>query len=243
MIDIHCHILPDFDDGASSMDESLEMARMALLSGVTELIATPHFRGESEHLDQLEEIDRRYQELADAVKKWKIPVKLHKGAEVLCTQQTQELAKAGKLPTLGNTKYVLTEFYFDETFGFMDQCLTAISIAGYTPVIAHPERYNAIQRDPVRVQRWTEWGFVLQLNKGSLLGSFGSRTEDAAHDLLGLGLAHIIASDAHSCHSRTPHMGGLLEWAEEFCDPECVRIMLTENPQRLLKGLPMAGYG
>lgn len=241
MIDIHCHILPDFDDGASSLDEALEMARMALYSGVTQIVATPHFRGEPEFLEQQELIDQRFSELTEALDRWKVPLILHKGAEVLCMPQTPELAAMGKLPTIGDSRYVLTEFYFDEAFTFMDDCLSEIAACGYKPVIAHPERYGAIQRDPLRAQHWADHGFVLQLNKGSILGAFGSRAERAANDLLGLGLAHLFASDAHSCHSRTPHIGALLQWADEFCDPECTRILLTENPGRVLKDQPMEG--
>lgn len=243
MIDIHCHILPDVDDGSASMDESLEMARMALLSGVTEIIATPHFRGEPEYLERIPQIDQRYQELKEALERWRVPLKLHKGAEILCTPQTLELAKEGKLPTLGDTKYVLTEFFFDETFSFMEECLFQLITSGYRPVVAHPERYRTVQRDPFRVLSWINRDVALQLNKGSLFGAFGAKAEKTAHDLLGLGFAHIIASDAHGCRSRTPHMGMLLDWAEECCDPECTKILLEENPKRILRNQTIAGFG
>lgn len=243
MIDIHCHILPDVDDGSASMDESLEMARMALLSGVTEIVATPHFRGEPDCLEQLPLIDQRYQEMLEALERWRVPLKLHKGAEVLCTPQTLELAKAGTLPTIGNSRYVLTEFFFDETFSFMEECLFQLITAGYRPVVAHPERYRTVQRDPFRVLSWVNREVALQLNKGSLFGAFGVKAEKAAHDLLGLGFAHIIASDGHSCRSRTTHMGMLLDWAEECCDPECIQMLLDENPRRILNNQTMVGFG
>ena len=243
MIDIHCHILPDVDDGSTSMDESLEMARMALLSGVTEIVATPHFRGEPECLERLPLIDQNYQALKEALERWRVPLKLHKGAEVLCTPQTLELAQTGKLPTLGDSKYVLTEFFFDETFSFMEECLFTLITSGYRPVVAHPERYHTIQRDPFRALSLVNRNVALQLNKGSLFGAFGDRAEKAAHDLLGLGFAHIIASDAHGCRSRTPDMGTLLDWAEECCDPDCTKMLLEENPRHILKNLPMVGFG
>lgn len=241
MIDIHCHILHDFDDGASTLEESLEMARIAIYSGVTEVVATPHFRGEPEFLEQQPLIDERYHELKAALEQLNLPLKLHKGAEVLCLSQTPELAAAGLLPTIGNSRYVLTEFYFDESFTFMNDCLSAFTACGYQPVIAHPERYDAIQRDPTRVQDWVECGFALQLNKGSILGSFGSRAERTANALLELGFVHMFASDAHGSRFRTPHIGALTQWAEEYCDSECARILLTENPSRILQNLPMAG--
>lgn len=239
MIDIHCHILPDVDDGADSLEEALEMARIAAFSGVTDIVATPHFRGEPGETDMKEEIDHRYRQLRDALERWQIPVRLHKGAEILCTPQTPLLAREGRMPTLGNSRYVLTEFYFNESFGFMDSTLQKITHNGYIPVVAHPERYDAVQWDPERLWTWADRGYVFQLNKGSVLGMLGHRAEQAAHDLLELGLAHLFASDAHNCDRRTPIMDGLYRWTEKFCDPECAHILLSENPSRILKGQAM----
>ncbi len=236
MIDIHCHILHDLDDGADSLEEALEMARLAAYSGVTDIIATPHFRGEPEALEMKEEIDRRYLQLRETLERCAIPIRLHQGAEILCTPQTPRLAHEGLLPTLGNTRYALIEFYFNESFGFMDSCLQKIAAMGYIPVVAHPERYDAVQWDPERLWAWADRGFVFQLNKGSVLGTLGGRAERAAHELLELGVAHLFASDAHNCDRRTPIMDGLRRWTEEFCDPECAHILLTENPGRILKG-------
>ena len=241
MIDIHCHILPDFDDGASSLEEALEMARMAVLSGVTEIIATPHFRGETDFLDQKSVIDRHFQMLADAVKRENIPLRLHSGAEILCLPETVELATKKQLPTLGQTQYVLTEFYFDESYAYMDDMLSEIARCGYKPVVAHPERYGVIQHDPRLLHRWARLGYVLQLNKGSVLGAFGPRADETANEILGMGLAHLFASDAHRSHSRTPHMGALCHWVDTFCDAGYAAILLSENPRRLLRNQPMAG--
>lgn len=239
MIDIHCHILPDLDDGAADMEEALEMAQIAAYSGVTHIIATPHFRGEPEALEMLEDIDRRYRQLREALERRSIPIELHRGAEILCTPQTPSLAREKLLPTLADTRYVLTEFYFNESFSFMDVCLEKIAAAGYIPVVAHPERYEAVQWDPERLWSWADRGYVFQLNKGSVLGLLGHRAEQAAHGLLELGLAHLFASDAHSCERRTPNMEGLYRWTEEFCDEECARMLLVENPGQILQGLPI----
>lgn len=241
MIDIHCHILPDFDDGAADLDEALEMARMAVASGVTDIIATPHFQGGRNALEQVPIINRQFQRLSAALQQEKIPLRLHPGAEVLCVTETAALAAAHQLPTLGQTDYVLTEFYFDESFAFMDDLLQQIADSGYLPVVAHPERYGAIARDPELIRRWARLGYVIQLNKGSILGAFGSRAEQAANQILAMGIAHVIASDAHSCRSRTPHMGALQQWLSEMCEPEYAAILLEENPCRLLRGRPMVG--
>ena len=239
MIDLHCHILPDIDDGAASLGVSLEMARMAQLSGVTDIAATPHFRGDTESLELLDAINERYDRLKAMLERDQIPVRLHKGAEVLCLPQTAELAAAHQLPTLGQGNYVLAEFYFDESFTYMDEMLSQIAGYGYRIVVAHPERYEAVQRDSRLLRRWARQGFALQLNKGSILGSFGPRAERVANEILSMGLAHLIASDGHGCQHRTPHMGNLKEWAEHMCQESYAEILLRRNPRRILEGRPL----
>ena len=240
MVDIHCHILPRFDDGSSSLDESLTMARMAAESGVTDIVATPHFPGEKSSLRRMGRLLERYEALSQAIAREGIPLTLHPGAEILCMGDTVELAARKLLPTIGDTPYFLTEFFFDERYSFMDEMLHALSESGYIPVVAHPERYDAIARDPLVLDRWFRRGYVLQLNKGSLLGAFGSRVRHTAHTIIDAGLAHVIASDAHSASHRTPHMGPLLDWLEHNLDAEYARILTEVNPRRLIRGESMA---
>ena len=241
MIDIHCHILPEIDDGSTSLEESLEMARMAAFSGVTELAATPHFQGTADCLELLPTIREKYRLLRAAIESADIPLTLRSGAEILCLPDTPELAARHQLPTYEGTNYILVEFYFDETYAYMDQMLTELSDSGYRPVVAHPERYPVIQRDPSLLRRWVRLGCALQLNKGSVLGSFGPRPEQTANAILEMGLAHLLASDAHGCTARTPHLERLSQWAAEACDPDCARILLRENPRRILQGKPLVG--
>lgn len=241
MIDIHCHILPDYDDGAEDLEEALEMARMAALSGVTDIIATPHFNGEPAELEQIPLMQRQFQVLRAAAERAGLPLEIHLGAEILCVPETVVLADNRQLPTLADTNYVLTEFYFDESYAYMDEMLSQLLQCGYKPVVAHPERYDVIQREPPLLHRWARQGCVIQLNKGSVLGAFGGRPAQTANDILAMGLAHVFASDAHSCHSRTPHMGELQRWVEECCDTDYAAILLEENPRRILRGQPMVG--
>ena len=240
MIDIHCHILPEIDDGSSCLEESLDMAQIAVQSGVTDIIATPHFRGEEESLEQKERFARRYEKLKAALAREGSPLKLHLGAEILCLPQTVELAERHQLPTLAGTEYVLTEFYFDESFDFMDRMLEQIANCGYRIVVAHPERYDAIQFQPELLEKWARRGYVLQVNKGSILGVLGRGAEQTAGAMMEMGLVHLFASDAHSSRHRTPNMGQIVRWAQTYCTPECAQILLGENPRRVLKGKSMA---
>lgn len=239
MIDIHCHILPNFDDGATDLREALAMARLAADSGVTGIVATPHFRGEPESLSSLPRLLETYQLLSQAIRKENLPIALLPGAEILCLPETPELAQSQSLPTIGNTRYLLTEFFFDESPSYINSMLRSLADWGYKPVIAHPERYHAVQQDPGLMETWFREGYVIQLNKGSILGAFGHRPERTADIALHHGFAHIIASDAHSCVRRTPSMHALRLRLQKKCLPEYTHILLEKNPLRLIRNLDM----
>ena len=240
MIDIHCHILPELDDGAADMEEALGIARAAAASGVAGIVATPHFPGRPESLELLGDILARYHDLRTALDKAGIPLRIFPGAEILCLPQTVKMARQRQLPTLGNSDYLLCEFYFQESRAYMTKLLQGVAAGGYRIVVAHPERYEAVQRDTRVAEKWFAAGYALQINKDSLLGNFGPRVQKTARELLERGLAHMIASDAHSTLYRTGDMGELLAWLEVNCPPEYARVLLVENPRRLIQGREMA---
>ena len=239
MVDIHCHILPEVDDGAWDMEAAVAMAKIARDSGVKKIITTPHFKGEPKSLEAVGFLMHQRRLLQSRLKREKIEVELLPGAEVLCVPQTMELAKTGRLPTLGTGRYVLTEFYFDASAGFMDETLHGLRQMGYLPVVAHPERYGAVQRDPELAARWFHRGIVLQVNKGSVLGAFGRRAEDAAVRMLCRGNAHIIASDAHSPEVRTTDLQPVRHWCMDHLGQAYTKILLEDNPGRIAAGKPM----
>ena len=239
MTDIHCHILPGFDDGAADMAEALNMIRMAVQCGVTDIAVTPHFLGQRQSLGLLNRMMVRYERLVHAVRAEKINIRLYPGAEVLCLPQTVELARDHVLPTLGNTDYVLCEFYFDTPFEEMDAILDGIAAQGYMPVVAHPERYEQIQMDPRGVEVWFRKGFIIQLNKGSILGAFGYRIQKTAEWILNGGLAHVVASDAHSISRRTTDLESVRGYLLEKYPPAYVQVLTQYNPGRVLRGLEM----
>lgn len=238
MIDIHCHMLPLVDDGAESLDEALEMARMAADSGVSAVIATPHcnlpFAQDQNY--KTDEFSRRFTLFQRSLALSGIPLRVYPGAEILCTPEVPRLLREGKLLTLAGGPYVLVEFFFDESADYIDDMLAAIAEQGYIPVLAHPERYEAVQRNPAIAQRWFHTGYIIQLNKGSILGRLGRRAQRCAYWLLERGLAHVVASDAHSAQSRTPRMEELEQLLYELCGVNYAHILLRENPERILRG-------
>lgn len=229
MTDIHCHILPQVDDGSDSLRMSLEMADLAARSGVQAVVATPHCMDEG-----LQDIQSAWALLHEALEEVSIPLKLMLGMEIFGTHRTAELLRSGKLLTLNGSRYPLIEFSFHSDGEEETEILRSVLDAGYRPIVAHPERYSYIQRDPDLVNRWADMGCLLQLNRGSLLGRFGSAARNTAFALLSRGFAAAVASDAHSHLQRTPWMRDIWELLAEELSPEAAEALLIRNPQILL---------
>lgn len=240
MIDLHCHILPGVDDGAESLEDACSMARMAVRSGVRTIVATPHCnnprRPENYRSD---DYFRRLEALRAALRHSEIPLELLSGAEVLAQPNLMRLLQEKKLLTLNESRYLLVEFGFGDSEEILHTVLAGIADAGYVPVLAHPERYDCVQRDPMLIVDWFRAGYVIQLNKGSILGRLGRASRSAALWILDRGLAHVIASDAHSPLMRTTSMDALLEFLRESYPEEYIRILLEENPRNMIRDLPL----
>lgn len=235
MIDLHSHILPELDDGSQSLQESLAMARMAVASGVTAMAATPHCAEARSG-----EVYEAWKLLRQALKENKIPLKLFPGMEIFGTEDTLRLLREGKLFTLNGSRYPLVEFSFHSDGEQETRILRSLRKAGLRPVVAHPERYACVQYDPEVLNRWHRMGCLMQVNRGSLLGRFGSHAQEMAVELVDRNFAAIVASDAHSPEMRTPWMADVRELLTKEFSPASARRLLFENPRRILKDEPLS---
>lgn len=236
MTDIHSHIVPALDDGSSDMLTSLAMAELAAECGTEIMIATPHCnqRGQFENYAS-DELLRSFEELKNEVAAAEIPLELYLGAEVFGTADVPKLYREGKLPTLNGSRYMLIEFDFYEGSVFMQSVLYRLLDDGVTPILAHPERYFALQDRPETAMAWFYDGVGIQLNKGSLFGRFGRRAAKLADILLSEGTVSCIASDAHGAGVRTPDMTDAYGYISANFTEELAELLMNENPRRTVE--------
>lgn len=241
MIDIHCHLLPGVDDGAEDLDEAVAMARMAAAGGVGTVIATPHCNlpAASRKNYRSMALRDRFVALCRAVREANIDLNILPGAEIFCTPELPQLLQDRQLLTLAGSRYLLMEFYFDEELSFINSMLDHVFAHGLVPVIAHPERYEAVQYDLAAAEGWFHRGCLLQVNKGSIMGSLGRRAELTADRLLRHGLAHTVASDAHSFHTRTVKLDAVRSYLEQAYSPAYAKVLLEINPRRICQDQPV----
>ncbi len=236
MIDLHCHIIPWVDDGAENAAVACQMAEFALRNGVDTIVATPHSNLLGSRLNYR---GRSYTECFSMfralLQQHGIPLQVLPGSEVFAhSSNLRTLLEEDRLVPLNHSRYLLVEFNFQTAPEVFSQLLDMITRYGYVPVIAHPERYTAVQNAPGLAVQWYEKGYIIQLNKGSLLGRLGQAACETAQYLLSSQVAHVIASDAHDMRSRAPGFHSLMPLLQETCSSFYIQELLEENPHRIL---------
>ena len=159
MIDIHAHILPGIDDGAEDLDSALEMAALAAKSGVSILAVTPHCVEYAQQKNLWDrDLQQQIRQFREAVEQAGIPLQIVPGMEIFGTQRVPELLREGKMIGLNGSRYPLIEFSFYHFGAQATDILEEILDLGMRPVVAHPERYDYVQRDPAILNLWVQMG-------------------------------------------------------------------------------------
>jgi len=238
MVDIHTHILPNIDDGAETLEEAVAMAELAADSGINHIVTSSH--GNYNNYS-LEEYNESFKKLQEILKEKKIPVKLYPGMEIFLDEFAIPLIKQNRLLSLNKTNYILVEFPFEESVKNVCSRIATLQSWQYRIILAHPERYIFVQKDLELVFYLEEQGCLLQVNQGSLLGDFGEKCRRLAVRMLNDGIVGVIATDAHDTKYRSPSIHRLLDYLYKIYSPAEIRLWLSENPSRILKGYPTAG--
>lgn len=235
MIDIHTHILPGIDDGAQTEADSIEMAKVAVEQGIHTIIATPHHKNGS--YDNARESILTYTEILNELfKSEDLPLTLLAGQETRINGEMIEGLENGEILPLNNTKYVFVEFSSTHIPRFSRQVLFDIQVAGYTPIIVHPERNQDLMEHPDRLYDFVRKGALTQITAGSLIGNFGKKVQKFTHQLIDANLTHFIASDAHNVSTRSFWMQEAFQIVRDTYNLD-VYYMFLENSQLLVDGM------
>lgn len=236
MIDLHIHILPGLDDGAETMEDALEMARISAESGVDTVVASSHGSFDGYEPEELyERYERKFQTFQERLSEEKIPLKVCRGMEWLVNDRLLRYIRERKLPTINGGGYLLVEFWFDSSRRYVMSALEKLSEAGYKLVLAHPERYDFVRRSPEILIELYRQEIILQVNKGSLRGEFGRGAFRAADYMLAKGLAGAVASDAHDPVLRSPELEETARILDLHYGGDASEILLEETPLYILK--------
>ena len=240
MIDIHCHIIPGIDDGSTDEAVSIAMGENAQRCGVSDIIVTPHCNIPGEYSNYCgEDYDRAFTRLCALFESSNIGVRLHRGMEVFGTDNTARLFDEGRVRTLAASDYMLIEFPFDDDMWRVRNVLRSLLKRGVTPIVAHPERYYAVNDDIGFALAWADMGCLLQINRTSLIGPGALPEVRTGRALLGMGAVHFVATDAHGAFGRTTSLNDAYDFVARRFSREWAELLMFENPCRVLENRPV----
>jgi protein-tyrosine phosphatase len=232
MIDLHCHILPNVDDGPKNVAESVEMAKQAVRQGIKTIIATPHHRNEK-YVNHGQTIFGQVEELNRVLKSENLDLTIFPGQETRIFGEIVEGLETGEILPMNQGKYVLIELPSGHVPRYTGQLMFDIQLKGFVPVIVHPERNQEIMENPEVLYQLVKKGALTQVTASSVTGHFGKTIKKFTHQLLEANLTHFIASDAHNTTSRGFKMDEAYSTVEKVFGIDFV-YMLRENTELIL---------
>lgn len=233
MIDLHCHILPEIDDGARSLDVSLAMARAFVDQGVTHVACTPHILPGIYH-NTGPQIREAITALQGHLDEAGIPLRLTTGADNHVVPDFVAGLRSGHLLSLGDTRYVLVEPPHNIAPNRLDELVFGILLANYVPIITHPERLKWIEGKYDLMRQMAARGVWMQITSGSLIGRFGGRCKYWADRMVCEGLVQILATDAHNTTGRPPDLDKGRMAAEGLVGAREADLMVSGRPSDIL---------
>ncbi|MFR0504815.1 tyrosine-protein phosphatase [Limosilactobacillus reuteri] len=206
MVDLHCHLLPETDDGSKSMEISLRMAHEATENGVTHALLTPHHMN-GRYVNHKQNVIQRTKEFQKQINAHNIPLTVFPGQKVRINGQLLEaLDKDDILFADTAGKYMMLEFPDDDVPHYTNQMIFDLQQRGIVPVIVHPERNTKIMSEPDLVYQLLQKGCLSQITASSYVGTFGKKVEDFSRQLIEAGQGYVFASDAHDLPGRKYEM-------------------------------------
>lgn len=235
MIDIHCHVLPEVDDGPKNWETSRAMCRMAAADGIEHTVVTPHANSRYHY-------DRQY--LASLVEHLRTLIgpapKITLGCDFhLSYENLQEVLACPDNYVIEGTQYLLVELSNYSIAQQINECFTQLGDKGIIPILTHPERNPILQQTPQRVLQWVEQGCVVQMTASALTGSWGDRVARAAKWLLDRDAVHILASDAHDTEYRKPLLSAGRDKISELYGEDLANALVDANPRAVVNGQPL----
>jgi protein-tyrosine phosphatase len=233
-------LIPGIDDGPSSWEETLAMARIALADGVETIVATPHQLG---YFPQNggECIRRATRQLASFLRNHNVPLRVLPGADVRIEAEMVPKIRRGSVVSLADRgMHVLLELPH-ELYFCLRPLLDQLHEAGIRGVLSHPERNQGLLAKPDIISRLVTDGCLMQITAGSFLGTFGPACQQLSEWMLHRGLVHFVASDAHGPKARRPRLRRAYCRVAQLAGRDTAVALFCDNPASVVEGRDVAG--
>jgi len=239
MFDIHCHLLPGIDDGASTIEQSLELARFAVNDGITHMVCTPHIQP-GVYNNNVATIRRAYEAFAEALAKNSITLKVAMAAEVRLCPEIIPMLERDDLPLYLSSegrRTILLELPHSHVPPGTERLIQWLQAGDIDVLLAHPERNKELMHNIDKLFPFVSAGCKLQVTAGAVAGYFGADAQRAAAALLQRGWVTVLATDAHNLRHRPPQLSAGKHAASALIGAQHAHAMVLENPRKLVEGM------
>ena len=230
-IDMHCHILPGVDDGASSVEEMEKMLLLAYKEGIRCIIATPHHHPKRGH-EKPELLKKRLKLVRIAAKKIDENFRVYLGTEIFFGQDIPEKILKGEVLKMNNREVVLLEFSPSDEFDYIYQGIQQVQAAGTEVILAHCERYQCLIDDFELVEQLHKMGTLFQINANSITNK---RTRKFIRKLMDADYVFGVGTDAHDSRVRPPKIQEAAQYVTKKYGKDYTRRIFFSNAASLLR--------
>lgn len=232
MVDVHCHILPEVDDGAKTWDIAVEMCRIAARDGITHIVATPHANDEypysrTDHETRLQQL----RGLAPDGLQFTLGCDFH-----FSYDNVEDALVHPERYSIGNGGYMLIELSDYSIPPTMSENMARLNDAGLTLVLTHPERNAILQQRPELVRDWVEDGCIVQVTASSITGFWGRTARKVSRWLVDHDCVHVLATDAHDTRHRPPILSEAREVVAGWTSDDIAVALVHDNPLAIITG-------
>lgn len=238
MIDLHCHLLPGIDDGPSTIQESLELCRIAENDGITHVVVTPHIHP-GRWDNSLQVIQSKVRQLTSILHQKEVQLRIGFAGEVRLTDDIIRQVNLAEIPYYGvvdGYQIMLLEFPHAHIIPGSEKIIEWLLSQGIRPLIAHPERNKRVMNDPASILPFVEAGCWLQVTAGSLLGNFGEKAQIVAEQFLQDDVITVLASDGHNTKARPPKMSEAFQLVCRDFGRDLAEKLMIHSPKEIAFG-------
>lgn len=235
LCDVHIHILPGVDDGAGDMETARWMLQKEYDEGVRKIIATPHFRYDMFE-PSLDVVEKRFQKVRQAASEIGEDFEVYLGCELHSSSDMVSCLKEGKRLTMAGSRYVLVEFGHADEKGHIWKMLQQLTLHGYTPIVAHLERYKNVRGDMDFAEEIKKMGVCIQVNTDSITGKDGSAPKKFCRNLMKEDLLDFVGTDGHGKNKRVPEIAKCYRQVAKNMGAEYADRIFIENPKKMIEG-------
>lgn len=233
MIDFHTHILPNIDDGSRSIEETFNLIDEAQKVGFDKIVLTPHYM-EGYYETDVAEREVWLKAISKNLFIKKYNGTLYLGNEIYMSDNLISLLEEAKASTINNTSYVLFELPLNAEPLNLYNIIYEMEKNKIVPVLAHPERYSFIQKEPELLYDLVNKGVLLQSNYGSIIGQYGNKAKTLVRKMFECKLVHFLGSDVHRENTIYPRIRECLREIRAVTGKEYLNELTTINPELAL---------